>query len=68
MTFNRSYNYIPNFRPNVCTEHEEDIEDIKGANDSSEEKNANSQTFHFGLHLSVNSCVERSNKYVCTST
>lgn len=52
--------------PNVCTQRQEDIEDIKG-DDSGEERKSNSQTFHFGVHLTLNSCVERSHKHVCKS-
>ncbi|KAJ6635572.1 Transforming growth factor-beta-induced protein ig-h3, partial [Pseudolycoriella hygida] len=53
--------------PNVCTQRQEDIEDIKASNDNGEEKKSNSQTFHFGVHLTLNSCVERSHKHVCKS-
>lgn len=54
-------------RPNVCTQRQEDIEDLNATNDNGDEQKSNSQTFHFGVHLTLNSCVERSHKHVCKS-
>lgn len=55
-------------RPNVCTERKEELSEWEGSSDddkTGESQLRQAQSVHFGVHISLNSCVERTNKHVC---
>uniref|UniRef100_A0A1I8N9S2 Fasciclin n=1 Tax=Musca domestica TaxID=7370 RepID=A0A1I8N9S2_MUSDO len=57
--------------PNVCTEKEEDEKDVEASDETEETQTAEGteivkQPSYGQFHFSLNSCVEKPNKYVCT--
>lgn len=58
-------------RPNVCTERKEELSDWESPSSQDEDKKETdtqlrqAQSVHFGVHISLNSCYERTNKHVC---
>ncbi|XP_075146365.1 midline fasciclin isoform X2 [Haematobia irritans] len=57
--------------PNVCTEKEEDEKDMEESDETEETQTAEGteiikQPSYGQFHFSLNSCVEKPNKYICT--